>query len=286
MTLCEGDVGAFRAKPCAIGLLAALAACGRFGYDGPALIGTHEDGPVSSRDGDPDGPPVDPAPPDVLPPDVPPADTAMADVTFIPPDMSAPPDLTGAPPPDAGVDGPITSRTVIATGQNPTPRRGGSGPGVVDLCPAGRPLVGFEGTQAPSSGVIRSMTGVCATVTLPVGGAPAMPWELVRLPARGDTSGTPWERLCPDRHVLVGFDGNAGSAIGQLVLVCAPIALAPSGNDAVLGSDIELDDVGARAANDFLQADCPAGQAARGAETRAVNVLEAFGLICGTLAVR
>ena len=158
-------------------------------------------------------------------------------------------------------------------------------PPIAELCPDGRLLVGYEGTEStnPNAPVIQSVVGVCAKVTLPLPGAPATAWALTRLPARGNTSGQPWSRMCPTGHVLVGFDGNAGSSIGQLVFACAPIALNPSGQAAVLGSDTELDDVGSPANNDFPQTDCPAGQAARGAETRTGSVLEAFALFCGTL---
>ena len=231
----------------------------------------------------------------VLPSDV--APDAAADVVpdgagpeaadaFIAPDVSLPQDVVDAmaAPRDTAVDA-RTAWTVAATGQNATPRRGGSGTGTVDICPDSRLLVGYEGTQN-TSGAIQSMVGVCAAVTLPVPGAPATAWALSRLPARGNTGGAPWSRLCPAGHVLVGFDGNAGPGIGQLVLVCAPIALNPSGQAAVLGSDTELDDVGVPANNDFTQTDCPAGQAARGAETRVGSLLEAFGLTCATFVLR
>jgi hypothetical protein len=268
-------VGAFRARPCAIGLLAALAACGRVGYERVMFVGEQPDGSSSPGDA-PEAVRDGPAVPDAASPDLPDAFTVS--------DGSLPRDV-GPAPSDVGVDSPI-ARTVVATSQNPTPRRGGSGAGVVDVCPADRLLVGFEGTHSPSSGSIRSLVGVCATVTLPLAGAPATPWQLTRLPPRGDTSGDPWTRLCPERHVLVGFDGNAGSAIGQLVFVCAPISLATSGSAVVLGSDTELDDVGVLTGNDFPQTDCPGGQAARGAEIRAGSVLEAFGLVCTTLGLR
>jgi hypothetical protein len=286
-------VGTFRARPCAIGLLAALAACGRVGYERVMFVDEQPDGSSSLRDAPEATGEV--TPPDAQPPDAQPADVrdgpAVPDAAS--PDLrdaftvsdGSPPLDVGATPTDVGVDSP-SARIVVATSQNATLRRGGAGPGVVDVCPADRLLIGFEGTHSPSSGSIRSLVGVCATVTLPLAGAPATPWQLTRLPPRGDASGDPWSRLCPDRHVLVGFDGNAGSAVGQLVFVCAPISLAPSGSAVVLGSDTELDDVGVQTGTDFPQTDCPGGQAARGAEIRAGSVLEAFGLICSTLGVR
>ena len=285
-------------------MLAALAGCGRIGYEGALTVG-ERDAPIPTRDAGTDsservdqqapgldfgsdfpaGPAADSASevtPDVVGPAVPDA--------FTSPDGTPPRDGPGpmeAPPRDAGVDGP-TARIVVAMGQNATLRRGGSGVGTVDICPDGSLLAGYEGTQStnPTSPWVQSMVGICATVTFPPPGAPAEAWELTRLPARGDTSGQRWTRMCPTGHVLVGFDGNAGNSIGQLVLECAPIALSSSGQAVVLGAVTELDDVGARANNDFPQTDCPAGQAARGAETRAGSLLEAFALICATLVLR
>lgn len=301
-----------------MGLLAALAACGRIGYE-PLVNVAEGDGPSPTRDVGSDGDEaVDQVQsqadlgPDVrlepasdaageLPPDAS-AEVMGPDVTdaSAPLDVSAPQDGPIRPEtmlPEVGVDVPIEVRppdagatlaTVVAMGQNLTPRRGGSGTGTVDLCPDGSVLIGYEGThsQNPTFPWIQSVVGVCATVTFPVAGAPASAWTLTRLPARGSTGGVAWSRLCPARHVLVGFDGNAGSWIGQLVFACAPISLSSSGQAVVLGTDIELDDVGGAADNDFPQTDCPAGQAARGAETRAGSYLEAFGLVCGTLVVR
>jgi hypothetical protein len=295
-------------------LLAALAACGRIGYEGRVSV-DEQDGPIITPDAGTDGsqqvdqqvPGLDlgseaaaetagEVMPDVVMPDVVTPDMVMPDMVspdvpdaFTSPDATVPgdgPSPMEAPPRDVGVDAP-TARIVVATGQNPTPRRGANGAGTVDTCPDGSLLVGYEGTQSTSQNAfVQSMVGVCATVTFPLPGAPATPWQLTRLPARGDTSGERWSRLCPTGHVLVGFDGNAGSRIGQIVFACAPIALSSSGQAVLLGSDIELDDVGAATGSDFPQTDCPAGQAARGAETRSGTALEAFGLICATMVLR
>ena len=298
----------------AVGLLVALAGCGRIGYERAPSVGgqdaaipsqdaaiSSQDAAISSQDGA-GGTALDPRPDaagDVRPEavasvDVAPEATAARDVApeampsvdVVPPRDTA--DSAVAPPRDAGSDAPA-ARTVVATGQTATPRRGGSAPGTVDVCPDGRVLVGYEGTQStnPSSPLVRSMVGICATVTFPPPGAPATAWALTRLPARGDPSGAPWARMCPARHVLIGFDGNAGNWwIGQLVLRCAAITLAPSGQSVLLGSAIELDDVGGQGSTDFPETDCPAGQVAKGAETSGATLLEAFGLICGTPALR
>jgi hypothetical protein len=306
MTLFLGNVGAFRSGACAIGLLAAFAACGRIGYESAVHL-SERDGSIPALDAegvDQRSPGLDlgsdvlgadaasDPTPDLLGPDGPDASTS-ADGALLPdatgPMDARPPDaaLDSTPPRDLGVDAP-TTRTVVATGQNATPRRGGGGAGTVDLCPDGSLLVGYEGTHSanPTFPWIHSVVGICATVTLPPTGVPPTDWVLTLLPARGSTNGVRWTRTCPDRHVLVGFDGNAGSWMGQIAFVCAPIALSASGQAVVLGSVTELDDVGAPADNDFLQTECPPGQAARGAETRAGSFLEAFGLICGSLVLR
>jgi hypothetical protein len=298
-------------------LLAALAACGRIGYEGTVNVaerdGSMNTGDAGADDGsgrmDQQAPvpdlgsdvPADPAPDaagevaldavDSLVPDAVISRDEASPHDAPGPDVASPRDGPGpmeAPPPDAGLDGP-SAKTVVATGQNATPRRGGgSGGGTTDLCPDGRLLVGYEGTAStsPSQPWIQSVAGICATVTFPPPGAPAMAWTITLLPARGDTSGQRWTRTCPTGHVLVGFDGNAENWMGQLVFSCAPITLDSSGQGVVLGSVIELDDVGSPADNDFPQTDCPAGQAARGAVTRAGSLLESLALICGTLTVR
>jgi hypothetical protein len=300
-------VGAFRAKLCAIGLLVALAACGRVGYE-QVQIAEIGDGPLAPRDA---GVPIDQQAPadtgstspidlhpdeggpiDVRPPDVPDASTSpeasppdVQDTSPPPPDVMTPPPDVMAPPPDAAVDA-ATARTVVASGQNATPRRGGSGVGVVDICPGGQLLVGFEGTESPNgASPIQSMVAVCAAVTFPIGGGSPTPWPLTRLPARGNTSGQRWVRICPAGHVLAGFDGNARNVIGDLVLRCKRVSLGPGGTSLVLGSESELDDLGGPTLDDFTQSDCSNDQAVRGAETRFGSVLEAFGLICSTALV-
>lgn len=277
------DVYAFRLGPWTIGLLVAVAACGRIGYEGSVKL-VEADGPIPAVDA---------------------ADVRLVDagVDQQPPRADLAPDLAPDLTPDLArdvaadltpdvmtVDATPTGRTVVATGQTATARRGASGGEVmVDLCPDGGLLVGFEGTHStnPNTPWIQSLNGVCARVTLSAPGTATPTWGLTRLPTHGDPDGASWTRLCPAGQVLVGFDGNAGQWwIGQLVFRCAPIALAASGGAVVLGSESELDDVGASGNNDFPQTDCPPGQAARGAEIRIGMLLEAFALTCGTLAVR
>ena len=300
-------MGALRSVACAVWLLAGLPACGRIGYegvtveerDGPIIVapdaGSEVSEPVDQQASGPDrGPDVvqaDAAPdatgevtPDAGASDFPDASTA-ADAAG----AGDSPDALEAPPRDAGVEGP-TGRTVVAISASLTARRGGTGggPGVADICADGRLLIGLEGTHAanPTFPWIQSVAGVCGALGFPAApGAPAMLLESVRLPSRGGTSGQPWTRICPAGQVVVGFDGNAGSWIGQLVLACAPLARSASGA-VVLGSVSELDDIGARADNDFPQTDCSPGQAARGVETRTGTWLDSFALICGSLAVR
>jgi hypothetical protein len=296
-------VDASRAKPCAVAaLLAALASCGKIGYDPVVALGAPDAaGPTYDATGDTGRPPDQQTPtsdsgqpsadgPADTPPDAArPVDGSskpdLPDEAPVTVDASAPRDTMEAPA-DSAADRP-PDPVLVASGQHATPRRGGSGAGVVDLCRDGDFLIGFQGTASPNRNapVIQSLLGVCATISFPNVGSPTALVTHI-LSTRGNTSGDDWSRVCPEGHVLVGFDGNAGTAIGQLVLACAPISLDASRQSVVMGSDIELDDVGASAGTDFPQTDCPAGQAARGAEIRAGSVLEAFGLVCGTLSLR
>jgi hypothetical protein len=262
---------------CLLGV-AAIAACGRIGYESVDLAEL----------------PVDAGPDAPLPTDVggnPPAD---AEVDFSV-DVSAPdallPDKVDAQGdfPDArmdvSLDAPVDTVSVTGT----------FGPQVgtlfTDLCPGDQVLVGFAGSAGPSSGSIYdNLIGRCGTVNV----SSSMPYRVTSvplssstLPARGNGQVT-FASRCPPDQVVVGFSGRADPDLKALSFVCANLVVTggPATYSIVPGSDRSVEPLMNVAGGNAFSAACPPGQLARGTHLWAGPRIQAFGLACGTVAFR
>jgi hypothetical protein len=159
--------------------------------------------------------------------------------------------------------------------------QGNTGGGTLypDACPPGQVLVGFNAEVGASFDKIQMVCGTLVlgdntAVTLSAGAT---------LPMHGNTSGTPAGSMCPVNQMVVGFEGRAGGLIDQLTLRCAPLVLTMGGTgySAAPGTVTKGNTVGGSGGTAFGPIDCAAGGVAVGANVRAGNSIDAFGLRCG-----
>jgi hypothetical protein len=102
-----------------------------------------------------------------------------------------------------------------------------------DSCPLGQVLIGIGGSTGQW---IDSLYGICGTLGLNTS-TTSTPYSYAvtitsgaTLPTRGTNGGTDttWRATCPSNQAVVGVAGNAGAAMDQLVLSCAPLLVTGS----------------------------------------------------------
>ncbi|MCA9612750.1 MAG: hypothetical protein KC586_08360 [Myxococcales bacterium] len=172
---------------------------------------------------------------------------------------------------------------------NTTLRGGGGGGAFLQACPAGSVMVGVAGAVASGfySGVLTQVATLCSTLDVSTGavvlGAP------VRVPPTGGAGGVTGSgaatATCPAGEVVVGFSGRSGSFVNNVALRCAPLTLtgdAMSGFAFSVGATSGGAAIGSGSGSAFGATDCAAGEVARGSVGRSGDVVDGFGLRCGT----
>lgn len=154
------------------------------------------------------------------------------------PDARPPEDTTAAQM-DASVDAPMDAladaapvpHTLALMAGGATAVLGTAGDPFTDTCAAGQALVGFSGatgTFGTSVPVVGQVIGHCSALRIGgpvVGGYAVTAVPGVQLTPRGADTPTRWTSLCPDNQFVVGLAVRAGSALDQLAVECAPLAL-------------------------------------------------------------
>jgi hypothetical protein len=275
-----------------IGVIAllALGGCGRIGYTAVELAGPDDGG--ARRDGAPadnlDGRPGEPAPEVGSPPLDGTGETGAVDPAGtdgpLPPHDAAPDttpalDLVIDRPPDGSCTGNCQPTGVEFQEQNATALRG-TGPGTILRCPSNKALFGYRGSisRNPNYPWLQSLAALCGSIAIRDGSVTMA--ESMELPTQGSSSGDAYSRVCPSDQFLVGFDGWAGSWIGQLSFRCAPLVV--SGASLSLGPVTTLPLVGSRSGSEFPTTDCPPGQLAVGHQVAVDSFVKGFGLVCAT----
>jgi hypothetical protein len=196
--------------------------------------------------------------------------------------------------PDAGVDsGLVCPADVGVSGNNASFGHGSRQLGDVlftDNCPAEEVVIGYSGavdTRAPAS--IGRIQTRCGSLSITKGAScqvtitPTAP-----LPTRGTTGTVAFEQLCPANQVVVEFHGQSSLVLDRVGFTCAPLTITRAGAsyNLSLGATTTTTEAGGTGGSDFTEP-CPTGQIARGTNTVTyTGFVNAFGIICGTPALR
>ncbi|WP_437676578.1 hypothetical protein [Sorangium sp. So ce131] len=160
-----------------------------------------------------------------------------------------------------------------------------AGAPLMDVCPDGQVILGFQGLVGnPDSFILGQIQALCGHLAVAGTDPPTittMPGDLT--PVRGDAGEVPWESICPENEVVVGFSGRAGSYLDQLTLRCAPLLVtgAPGAYAVEVGLVTLLETVGGQGGTAFDDTRC--GERQVGNLVRVIaeaSFIHAFGLGC------
>lgn len=159
----------------------------------------------------------------------------------------------------------------------------GGGEAHDDACPNGEVMTGIQGRTGL---FIEQVRVECGAVQLFDPDDPEA-LDLVvlpgtSLPARGlGLALGEFEARCPEDHAVVGFGGNSGLTVEQIILSCARLHIVDDGKSLALGMDepFDLEPVGG-GGGEFTHANCEPGEVATVGNIRSGLVVDAFGLTC------
>ena len=202
---------------------------------------------------------------------------------------------TGAEPADSRDSAPLDANTtcpssITTSNTIATQQFGGSstGPTFMDACPASQAVVGFAGlTNFVQTTTITTLQVICGQLSIDPAKCDVHVLPGATLPARGTRGTMPYRMTCPSDTVVVGIDGQSGTRIHVLSLVCAPLSLSLSTvpYQVVVGPSTSVPPSGGGDAGQPFMARCGGGRIASGAIAgidTATNELENLGLMCGT----
>ncbi|XXX78626.1 hypothetical protein WMF30_07605 [Sorangium sp. So ce134] len=165
-----------------------------------------------------------------------------------------------------------------------------AGTPVIDVCPDGQVTLGYRGVLAPlaESFVLGKIQAQCGRLELTGAG----PYTITTTPgdatpARGEVGDVPWELMCPENEVVVGFGGRAGSFVDFLSIGCAPLLVtgAPGDLRVELGPLSLPGGAGGEGGEPFPDTFCGASQVPNAVQTVIATVVSAFGLGCATVSL-
>ncbi|MGK3996810.1 hypothetical protein [Sorangium sp. So ce1024] len=158
----------------------------------------------------------------------------------------------------------------------------------MERCPGNQVIVGFRGTlgRLGESYIHGKIQAQCGHLELTGDGSTTITTASGDVTALQGTYGSePWDILCPDNEVAVGFSVWAGSYVDLLFIACAPLLVTgPPGDLRVeLGPVTWPDGVGGDGGSELPDTFCGAGQIANRFQTVSTNgPIAAFGLGCAT----
>ena len=104
-------------------------------------------------------------------------------------------------------------------------------------------------------------------------------------PFQGSEGTEPWEMVCPENQVVVGFSGWSGSYLDLLWIACAPLLVTgePGELRVEIGPVTWSDGVGGDGGSEFPDTFCGASQVANLVQTVVSGApVSAIGLGCAT----
>jgi hypothetical protein len=207
-----------------------------------------------------------------------------------------------AGPADVPTDVPTTLPIVFTPAGN-TAQRGSQATGGPRTCPSGQAVVGvfaspFAGFWEGNLTALQVYCGVVTTPNMPgattvsVMTGNTLPTSTTYFTGNNAPAATGTAIRCPANQVMVGFGGAArvsSGPVSQIILRCATITR--SGATLSVGTVTNGASVGAVLSGQnfpttsFAATDCPANTVAIGESGFIGNILDSFGLQCGSMAV-
>ncbi|WP_433933789.1 hypothetical protein AB3662_05155 [Sorangium cellulosum] len=166
--------------------------------------------------------------------------------------------------------------------------RAGTTDPVMDRCPGSQVILGIRGALGTlgESFIHGQIQAQCGHLELTGDGSYTIsttPGDST--PVQGSFGAEPWEIMCPENEVVVGFSGWAGSYVDLLFIACAPLLVTgPPGDLRVeIGPVTWPDGVGGDGGSEFPDTFCGASQVSNLLQTFVVGgPIANFGLGCTT----
>ncbi|WP_437578518.1 hypothetical protein [Sorangium sp. So ce887] len=173
-----------------------------------------------------------------------------------------------------------------------TELRGSSTAGtpIMDVCPDGQVALGYRGVLASlrESFILGKIQAQCGHLEL-TGAGPytitTTPGDVT--PVRGELGDEPWELMCPEHEVVVGFGGRAGSFVDFFSIGCAPLLVtgAPGDLRVEFGPLSYPGGAGGEGGEPFPDTVCGGSQVPNAVQTVIATAVSAFGLGCATVSL-
>jgi hypothetical protein len=186
---------------------------------------------------------------------------------------------------------PEPSAITVSATKNATAKHSPSGGGsaYLDDCPANQVLIGFRGTIDGGIASLRSVAGICGTLSVGASSPFAVTTaQAGTLPAREAAGNTVENAMCPANQVIVGFSGRTATYIEALSFRCAPLTITGSAPNYELeiGSATNTSPIGGEnAGTTFNAINCAAGQVAVSQVPNAGSAIDNFGLRCSEVSL-
>ncbi|WP_437510201.1 hypothetical protein [Sorangium sp. So ce1099] len=167
----------------------------------------------------------------------------------------------------------------------------GTGTPVMHRCPESQVIIGFRGLlgMLGESMIHGQIQAQCGHLALDGAGPytiTAAPGDMT--PVEGTYGSEPWEMMCPEDQVVVGFSGWSGSYLDLLWIACAPLLVtgAPGDLRVEIGPVTWPDGVGGDGGSAFPDTLCGASQVANLVQTVVSGPpISAIGLGCATVSL-
>ncbi|MGK3966401.1 hypothetical protein WMF01_38100 [Sorangium sp. So ce1667] len=162
---------------------------------------------------------------------------------------------------------------------------------VMDRCPESQVILGFRGLigELGESFIHGQIQAQCGHLALDGAGPYTIttaPGDMT--PVEGTFGSEPWEMMCPENQVVVGFSGWSGSFLDLLFIACAPLLVtgAPGDLRVEIGPVMWPDGVGGDGGSEFPDTFCGGSQVANLVQTVVTSSpISAIGLGCATVSL-
>ena len=168
----------------------------------------------------------------------------------------------------------------LGSNQNTNLKGSDIGTSFAETCPGDQVLIGLDGYVQPDGlELLTAISGTCGSLHVQADGTTVTVQTEGGLPLYGDTNfAGPFSLQCPANQVVVGFEGNAGTAVDSATIQCAPLTI--QGGMIAIGTVTTLLPAPGGTAGTPYNEPCQLGRIARGRFGYYDSILEGIGLTC------